>query len=141
MRYLLDTNVLSELVKPRPSRKVLDWVARQSPLDLSISCLTIGEISAGIQQLPSKSLRRLELESWLANDLAARFTGRIHAIDSSIAEAWGGLMAEANLLGRPLPVVDALLLATSKVHRMTFVTRNEKDCSDRGVVILNPWRG
>lgn len=139
MRYLLDTNVLSELVKPKPSGKVLDWVTRQSPLDLAISCLTIGEISAGIQQLPAKSVRRLELESWLSNDLAARFTGRIHPVDSVIAEVWGGLMAEARLMGRSLPVIDALLLATSKVHRLTFVTRNEKECRERGVAILNPW--
>lgn len=118
---------------------MLDWIAQQSVLNLSISCLTIGEISSGIQQLPPNSARRLDLESWLANDMQARFTGRIHPIDSTIAEAWGGLMAAAQTLGRPLPVVDALLLATAKVHRLTFVTRNENDCSSLGVAILNPW--
>jgi predicted nucleic acid-binding protein len=139
LHYLLDTNVLSELVKPKPSKQVVHWVARQSPLDFEISCMTLGEISSGIQQLPAKSARRLELESWLANDLTARFAGRIHAVDTAIAEAWGGLMADANLLGRPLPVIDALLLATAKVHRLIFVTRHQKDFADRGVAIFNPW--
>lgn len=139
MRYLLDTNVLSELIKPKPSRNVVKWVAGQSLLDLAISCLTIGEISSGIQQLSSRSARRLELEAWLANDLSSHFTGRIYPVDVAVAETWGGLMAEAGATGRPLPVIDGILLATAKVHRLVFVTRNETDCSDRGITILNPW--
>ncbi|MDP9176490.1 MAG: type II toxin-antitoxin system VapC family toxin [Gemmatimonadota bacterium] len=139
MRYLLDTNVLSELVKPKPAAKVARWVSGRSTLDLSISCLTIGEILGGIRLLPAGGARRLELEAWVAHDLTDRFHGRIHAIDTDVAEVWGRLVADAKLSGRPLPVIDGLLLATAAVHRLTFVTRNEADCRDRSVPVLNPW--
>ncbi len=139
MQYLLDTNVLSELVKPKPSAKVVRWIAKRSTVDLSISCLTIGEVLSGIRLLPPGGARRLELEAWVTHDLADRFRGRIHAIDTTVAEAWGDLVARARLTGRPLPVIDGLLLATAAVHQLTFVTRNEADCRERGVPLFNPW--
>ncbi len=140
MKYLLDTNVLSELVKPAPSKKVVRWIEKQSALDLSISCLTIGEILAGIRKLPEKSARRLELEAWVAHDLSDRFHGRIYPVDTEVTDVWGTLLANASLSGRPLPAVDGLLLATASFNKLTFVTRNEADCSDRGVIVLNPWQ-
>ena len=84
--------------------------------------------------------RKRALQDWLDSDLPAQFEGRVLAIDRAVALAWGALTAQADDLGRPLPVIDGLLLATAKVHRLTLVTRNVSDVDDRGVPVLNPYR-
>ena len=139
MRFLLDTNVLSEPARPRASELVLDWLRSQPSLDLAISVLTLGEIRKGIARFPSGE-RRQRLEGWIMNDLARQFRGRVLEIDAETAGRWGELSAAAEVEGRPLPVIDGLLLATASVHGLTFVTRNEKDCAGRGVPTLDPWR-
>lgn len=138
MRYLLDTNVLSEPARPRPERRVVEWIQAQSQLDLAISVLTLGEIEKGIALLPSGN-RRKALAAWLATDLPRQFAGRVLQVDANVAMAWGGLSAEGRRLGRELPVIDGLLLATAARHGLTLVTRNESDCRERGVPVLNPW--
>jgi predicted nucleic acid-binding protein len=138
MRYLLDTNVLSELVKPTPSVKVTRWVATQSSIDLAISVLTIGELVKGVERMAA-STRRTELLAWFRNDLSRQFVGRILPIDAAVSSEWGTLAARGRLAERELPVFDGLLLATARVHELTLVTRNERDCADRGIPILNPW--
>jgi predicted nucleic acid-binding protein len=138
VRYLLDTNVLSEPAKPRPDPGVVGWLEGRSPLDLAISVLTLGEIEKGIRLLPPGS-RRERLADWLAADLPRQFLGRVLPIDERVALAWGRLAAEARRGGRDLPVVDGLLLATADAYGLVFVTRNERDCAERGVPIHNPW--
>ncbi|MQA88763.1 MAG: PIN domain-containing protein [Gemmatimonas sp.] len=135
MRFLLDTNVLSELARQKPAARVAAWIRAQSTLDLAISALTLGEIEKGVKLLPA-GRRREALEAWLSSDLPRQFSGRVLAVDTL---AWGRLSAAGRQAGRELPVVDGLLLATASVHALTLVTRNEGDCRDRGISVLNPW--
>jgi predicted nucleic acid-binding protein len=139
MRFLLDTNVLSEPARKTPDPSVMDWFASVAPLDASISVLTLGEIGKGLS-LMAPGPRKESLREWLERDLPFRFKGRVHPVDASVAFHWGELEAEARRVGRPLPVVDGLLLATARAHALTFVTRNVRDCGDRGVPVLDPWR-
>ena|SRR6185437_6867291 len=138
MRYLLDTNVISEPFKRSPESKVVDWLASQSPLDLCISVLTLGELTMGFE-LAAAGKRREELQSWVTQDLPRRFVGRLLPVTDDIAREWGRLSADGRMRGRELPAVDGLLLATASVQQLTFVTRNERDCSGRGLPTLNPW--
>lgn len=138
MRYLLDTNVLSEAVKPDGAAGVVEFLANTSALDLAISVVSIGEIRKGVVLLPAGK-RRARLEEWLSVSLVRQFTGRVLSVDEAVALVWGRLSAEGRASGRPLPVIDGLLLATAEVHDLTLVTRNERDCDQRGVPVLNPW--
>ena len=138
MRYLLDTNVISEPFKRSPESKVVDWIAGQSALDLCISVLTLGELTMGFE-LAAAGKRREELQNWVTQDLPRRFVGRLIPVTDDVAREWGRLYADGRSHGRELPAVDGLLLATASVHELTFVTRNERDCSGRGVPTLNPW--
>jgi predicted nucleic acid-binding protein len=138
MRYLLDTNVLSEGVSPRPDPGVLAWGLRQSSHDLFVSVLSFGEVRKGIE-LRFQDARRGVLENWLSTLLPAEFRGRILPVDQTVAVQWGRVAAEGQKNGRVLPTMDGLLVATAIVHGMTLVTRNERDCAGRGVPTLNPW--
>jgi predicted nucleic acid-binding protein len=137
--YLLDTNVISEMVKLRPEAKVVSWVQTTSEELLYLSVLTIGEIRKGIDSLPRSNKRGL-LESWLANDLVLRFAGRILQVNLDIAERWGLISARAKIAGAPLAVIDGLMAATALHHNLTFVTRNTKDVRVAGISMLNPWQ-
>jgi predicted nucleic acid-binding protein len=139
LRFLIDTNVLSEGARPAPDERVAHWLRAQPPLDLAISVLTLGEVQRGIELLPS-GRRRSALESWLATDLPQQFQGRVLAVDTAVAIEWGRLSARSRTSGRHLPIVDGLLLATAAVHGLSLVTRNEADCAARGVPVINPWR-
>ena len=132
--FLLNTNVVSELVKPSPEPRVISWIQATEESFLFLSVLTIGEIRKGISSLPSGNKRAL-LESWLGNDLLMRFTNRILSIDFEIAERWGLLSAQS----KGMPVVDGLLAATALHHNLTFVTRNTSDVKLGGLGVFNPW--
>jgi predicted nucleic acid-binding protein len=137
--FLLDTNVISELIKSDPDGNVIRWIDEAEETILFLSVLTLGEIRNGIERLnPGK--RRGRLESWLTVDLRLRFQDRILAIDEAIAERWGALSATAAKKGRPVPVIDGLLAATALHHDLMFVTRNGADVSVTGVPTVNPWR-
>lgn len=138
MSYLLDTNVISEPFKRSPERRVVDWLDGQSPLDLHISVLTLGELTMGFE-LASAGKRRGELQSWVTQELPRHFVGRLFSVDEQIARAWGRISADGRSSGRELPAIDGLLLATALIHGLTFVTRNTRDCAGRGVSVLNPW--
>ena len=138
MRFLLDTNLLSEGAKPHPDPGVVAWLDGQSPLDMTISALTFGEIRKGVDLL-DPGARRDRLESWLATDLPRQFLGRVLPVDEAVSMEWGRLSAAARRSGRPLPLVDGLLVATAVVHGLVLVTRNERDCAGRGATVLNPW--
>lgn len=137
--YLLDTNVISELTKLQPEPKVVSWFQATSEELLSVSVLTIGEIRKGINLLP-RSNKRVLLESWLANDLVLRFSGRILEVNLDIAERWGLISAQAKIAGTPLAVIDGLIAATALHHNLTLVTRNTKDVQVAGINMLNPWQ-
>ncbi len=138
MRYLLDTCVLSELVRPKPNPRVVAWVEDQDEHQLFLSVVTIGELRKGIAKLPPGQ-RRSRLEKWVTEDLALRFHQRILAVNTEVASLWGTILGEAEALGSPLPVVDVLIGATARVHEFTVVTRNVADLERTGVNVLNPW--
>jgi predicted nucleic acid-binding protein len=137
--YLLDTNVISELIRPRPESKVVAWLQATSEELLYLSVLTIGEIRKGIDSLPRSNKRSL-MESWLASDLVLRFTGRILEVNVDIAERWGVISAQVRIAGVALAVIDGLMAATALHHNLTLVTRNTKDIQVAGINTLNPWQ-
>lgn len=138
MNFLLDTSVISELVRPVPDAHVLDWLAGLQEATLYLSVLTIGEIEKGIARLPATA-RRKKLETWVRHDLADRFRGRLLAIDGIVAATWGKLAGESEKRGVPLPVIDGLIAATSLVHGLTVATRNSGDFERCAARCFNPW--
>jgi predicted nucleic acid-binding protein len=138
MRYLLDTNIISEPFKRSPEPRIVNWLATQSTLDLCISVLTVGELTMGFELAPSGK-RRDELQRWVAKDVPRQFVGRLLVVDDNVAREWGRMSADGRATGRELPAIDGLLLATARTHDLIFVTRNTRDCADRGVSIVNPW--
>jgi predicted nucleic acid-binding protein len=136
--FLLDTNVLSELIRPKPDGNVVRWVEETDESVLFLSVLTLGEIRKGIERLRA-GRRRGRLGSWLQVDLRSRFQDRILPIHEAIADRWGAISAMAAAKGKPVPVIDGLLAATALDHNLTLVTRNNSDVAGTGVPTLNPW--
>ena len=135
MRYLLDTNVISETRKRRPETKVIRWLETSSPDAHYLSVLTIGEIKKGIVQHRRRDPAGAQrLEHWL-NGLRELFAERILTVGDSEATCWGELAGNSGL-----PVVDGLLAATALVHDLTLVTRNTKDFARIDVDLLDPWQ-
>lgn len=134
MTYLLDTNVVSELRRPRPHGGVQLWVESRAAEAMYLSVLVLGEIRLGVERLrPRDPSQSQSLERWLAA-LEDRFADRILAIDKAIAHAWGRLAATD-----PVPPVDGLLAATALVHGLTVVTRDTAPFERVGVPWLDPW--
>ena len=138
MTYLLDTNVVSEWVKPRPNGNVIAWLAEASEDEIFISVCTFAELRFGVASM-ARGKRRDHLDEWLRSDLPVRFDRRIVGIDVSIAVAWGDIQARAKQKGRPVGPMDGLIAATAEVHGMTIVTRNTKHFEAVGVPLFNPW--
>jgi predicted nucleic acid-binding protein len=138
LSFLLDTSVISELVKAAPDDRVIEWLKRNDEASLYLSVLTIGEIEKSIAKLPESS-RREKLETWVRRDLADRFRERLLAIDATVAATWGRLAGEAEARGEPLPVIDGLIAATSLAHDLTVATRNVGDFERCGARCFNPW--
>jgi toxin FitB len=138
MRYLLDTSLISELVKNKPQRSVLDWVESCEEESLFLSVLTLGELQKGVIKLPQTKKREF-LQSWISNNLTERFRGRILAVDEEVAVLWGRIQSEAEKRGKPMPAIDSLIAATGLVHHLIVVTRNSSDIEQSGVSLFNPW--
>ena len=136
MSYLIDTNVMSELVRSKPDAAVLDWFANTPDDALFLSALTLGEIRKGVEKL-ADTPRREKLRLWLEHDLRDWFGPRILPIGPDVADHWGRLLAQA---GRPVPAIDSLLAATAAHYGLSMVTRNEKDFAGFGLEVINPWR-
>ena len=135
MKYLLDTNVVSETRRRVPNETVIAWFRRADPSALFLSVLTLGEIAKGAELLARRDAQAgTILNRWLEG-LRNNYADRIIGIDAEIAQAWGRMAA-----ARPIPVIDSLLAATASVQGMTFVTRNERDAAATGIAVLNPWR-
>jgi predicted nucleic acid-binding protein len=138
VKFLLDTNVLSEARRPRPDRGVLEWLDRLDEDRAFVSVVSLAEIRRG-GALMEKGRRRDALAGWLARDLPERFAGRILAVDQRTAFAWGDLMAEAKRRGVGLASMDGLMAAAALAHDLTLVTRNTRDFRDLHVALLDPW--
>lgn len=138
-RYLLDTNIISNVVKPKPSLRLIDWMARQQDEDLFVASLTIAEIRRGILELPG-GRKRNALETWFAGDEGpqALFAGRILPFDERAGLIWARLMAEGKSAGHPRSALDMIFAAVAEVNDCMVVTDNERDFW--GLQIFNPLR-
>jgi predicted nucleic acid-binding protein len=136
--YLLDTCVISELVRPAPEERVLRWVDARHEFELFLSVLTLGEIQKGIARLPTGK-KKTTLCSWLKDELEVRFADRIIPVSPDIALTWGEMLGHAESTGQSLSVIDALIAATASVHDMVLVTRNIRDFVGCSIDIHNPW--
>ncbi len=139
MRYLLDTNIISNVTKPSPSETLLAWMAEQNDDDLHIASLTVAEIRRGILEKPAGK-RRNELEDWFVGPEGpqALFIGRILPFDESAALIWARLMADGKAAGRPRSALDTIIAAVAEANGCIVITDNEKDFT--GVEIINPLR-
>ena len=138
MSWLLDTCALSEYAKKSPTQKVITWLDEQDEASLFISVISLGEIEKGILKLRARDPRRSQkLTAWLGK-LEQRFAGRILPLDAAALHLWGQIAAHAELAGQPLPVMDALLMASAQCHGLTIVTRNLQDFLPYPQ-IFNPW--
>jgi len=139
-RFLLDTNIVSDITKPTPSPALLAWMAEQADDDLFISALTVAEIRRGILELPA-GRRRDGLEAWFGGPEGpcALFAGRVLPFDEAAGLAWGRLMAAGKAAGRPRSALDMIVAAVAEAHGCVVVTANERDFD--GLDVLNPLRG
>jgi predicted nucleic acid-binding protein len=138
VKYLLDTCLISELVKREPIPAVVAWLDKQDEQKLFLSVLNLGELQKGISKLPDGT-KKDELQAWVALDLVERFTGRILDVDLDTSLYWGRLQGEAEQAGEKLPVMDSLIAATAAAHGLVVVTRNVRDIERCGVRVCNPW--
>ena len=138
MRYLLDTNVISELVAPKPNVNVVRWIESVAPESVFLSVITVGELRRGVEK-PRDSRRRSKLSEWLTADLLVRFADQLLPIDIDVAHTWGELVASAEKRGIPIPAIDSLIAATAVSGGLTLVTRNVQDFQATGASLLNPW--
>jgi len=139
MNYLLDTNVISELISKRSNKKVVEWLDRLDSNIIYLSVITIGEIRKGIEKLPP-SKRKERIKEWLEGDLLLRFQGRILEITTEVMLIWGELTGRLDKEGRPITAIDSLIAAIALQGNYRLVTRNEHDFQYTGVTIINPWK-
>lgn len=139
-RYLLDTNIISNVVKSQPSASLLAWMARQRDEDLFIAALTVAEIRRGVLEKP-RGKKRDALDQWFSGPEGpqALFAGRILAFDDKAGLIWARLMAEGKAAGKPRSGLDMIIAAVAAANACVLVTDNEKDFA--GLRFVNPIRG
>jgi predicted nucleic acid-binding protein len=139
MRFLLDTNILSEIVKPAPSHSLVAWMSEQDDDDLFIASLTVAEIRRGVLEKPA-GRRRDQLDAWFSGPEGpqALFAGRVLAFDEAAALIWARLMAAGKTGSRPRSALDTIIAAVAEANGCIVVTNNEKDFP--GVECVNPLR-
>jgi toxin FitB len=140
MRFLLDTNIISNVTKASPSEKLLAWMMEQNDDDLYISSLTVAEIRRGIFE-KAAGKRRNQLEAWFSGPEGpqALFAGRVLSFDEVAALIWARLMAEGKAKGRPRSALDTIIAAVAQANGCILVSDNVKDFA--GIEMINPLRG
>ena len=138
MSFLLDTCVISETIKSNPSEAVQTWMKSIDETVVYLSVFTLAELEKGIQKMEEGKKRRF-INEWVHQDLMIRFAGRVLSVDQDVAWKWGNIQAEAEKLGRPMPIIDGFIAATALTHKLTLVTRNISDMEAVGVSLFNPW--
>ena len=139
MNILLDTCVISELVKPAPDAHVLAWTKVTPESDCFLSCITVGEVMGGVSRLPAGK-RRARLEAWFEG-LLVRYESRILPVDAAVGRQWGRLAGELARRGAPTAMADGLIAATAIRHGLRLATRNVADFKPFGVELVDPWKG
>jgi predicted nucleic acid-binding protein len=137
MNFLLDTNAVSEWVKPRPNPGLIAWMESADEDRIFISVVSLAELHYGVERMAA-GRRRSRLEHWLLHELPLRFESRILPVDANVAEAWGRTVSRSEAAGHPIGVMDAFLAATAETHQLTLVTRNVSDFPLLKAV-LTPW--
>jgi predicted nucleic acid-binding protein len=137
LNYLLDTCVISELVKPNPDLNVVNWLQATPTERLFLSVITIGEIRKGLIKLPDSKRKDL-FTNWL-NSLLEDYQTRIITIDLAVAENWGIIQGKSEIKGMTMPAIDSLIAAIAYTHNLILVTRNVADFESSGLPIENPW--
>ena len=137
MSFLLDTNAVSEWVKPRPNPGLIGWMEAADEDRIFISVVSLAELCYGVERMAA-GRRRSRLEQWLRHELPLRFESRILPVDAQVAEAWGKTVSRSETAGRPIGAMDAFLAATAETHHLTLVTRNVSDFSLL-LAVLSPW--
>lgn len=138
-RYLLDTNIISNVTKPTPSEALLSWMGEQVDDDLFIASLTVAEIRRGILEKPA-GRKRDQLDAWFSGSEgpSGLFAGRVMPFEEKAALIWARLMAEGTAKGRPRSALDMIIAAIAEANACIVVTDNEKDFA--GIEIVNPLR-
>ncbi len=136
--YLLDTSVVSELIRERPNRAVAEWLVDQPADTLFVSVITIGELVYAALRLPDGK-RRQRIADWARVDLPAQFAGRVLEFGENHAAAWGQLHAATEAQGRPRGAIDLQLAATAHAAHLTLATRNVRDFADLELPLCDPW--
>ena len=141
MKYLLDTNIISEFVSKKPNHKVVDYINSLDENNIYLSVITIGEIHFGIEKLDKeKQEKKIDmLSNWLNNDLMQRFEGRILDIDIDIMLKWGEINAQLQKIGKPMPIMDSLIASSCLAKDFVLITRNEKDFYNFEIEMVNPF--
>ena len=134
---VLDTNVISEEMKPAPEPMVHNWLLRQNPLDLFTTAVTEAEINFGVANLPDGKRKR-DLDA-AAQRILALFAGRILSFDSRAARVFALIAADRRRIGRPIEDFDAQIAAITRAQGMSLATRDAQDFADTGVSVINPW--
>ncbi len=135
---LLETHIISQVMRPEPSPAVLRWLDRQEASDLFFSTISIAGIGYGLAILP-EGARRRALQERFENFLSRGFEGRILGFDVSAAQGYALLMARRRQLGRPISALDGQLAAIAHSHHLSVATRNVRDFDDCGVAVVNPF--
>ena len=138
MKYLLDTCVISEVIKREPNKNVISWLQAQNEDDLFLSILTFGEIQKGIQKDSDQS-RKKKLKIWVEEDLKKRFENRIIPIDLKVVTNWGSIQGLAELAGRIMPTLDGLIAVSGLTYNCVVATRNTSDMEQSTAELFNPW--
>ena len=136
---LLDTNVISEMMRPLPDPQVLAWFDQQDGLPLYLSTITEAELWSGFHRL-AEGKRKLALQVLISETLAEDFKGRILPFNSSAAHAYGKISAHRAQIGRPINTADCQIAAIAEVNGFKVATRNVKDFEECDVSLIDPWR-
>lgn len=136
---ILDTNVVSEVMRPHPHEAVWVWVAAQRPVDLHTTSITLAEILYGVSIMPD-GLRSRNLSHAVGRIFADYFPNRILPFDGNAAVAYAAVMAGRRRIGKPISIVDAQIAAIGRAHGAAVATRNVKDFADCGIEVVNPWQ-
>lgn len=136
---LLDTNVISEMMRDEPDGRVAAWMGSQKSLHLTVSTITLAEIQRGLKRLPVGKRRKV-LEASFAEFIARGFEGRVLAFDEAAARIYGDVCAQRESKGLHADPVDLMIAATAKASDAGIATRNTADFEHCGIKLINPWR-